>query len=582
MSTRNRKRNIPNATSNKNQKVASILADADAAYKQNNVSLAEKLYKKALKLNKNISMAHYNLGIIQLHKGNFPVAIKHINNAIEVEPDKSIYYTNLAACYGEMGDIATATQYFQKALSLDKNSIQAYNNFAAMLLKINKPNEAIVLLKEGLKIDPNSDKIHNNLGTAYKTIERLDLAVEHLKKSLEINPNNFEAYNNLGNTLWIVGYYDKAAECFIRAIQIKPDYYDVYSNYANLLKHQGKFQAGLEAISIAHDLKPEDNTIIWNRSFYHFLLGNIKEGWDDYEAGLIIRKRTPYTFSLKKWEDEDLQDKNIVICREQGIGDDILFANCIADLVKISKHVTITCDIRLKDVFVRSFPQCSIVPVINKRSLIKLDKDAIHDANDFEIPIGSLPKHFRQSLDSFPKDNQYLYTDKVKDQYWRNRLDSINNKLKIGITWRSGYLTQERALYYLPVEDLMPIFELDGIEFINLQHDLTDEENKFINENCKAGFTILDDIDIHNDLDNVFSLINELDIVIGIGTTNVAIAGALGKETYRLCHPHVWNMLGTNYYPWQPKVTCLVQSNIGDWHPEILKLRDILADKINN
>jgi hypothetical protein len=60
-----------------------------------------------------------------------------------------------------------------------------------------------------------------------------------------------------------------------------------------------------------------------------------------------------------------------------------------------------------------------------------------------------------------------------------------------------------------------------------------------------------------------------LDLVIGPDTTATALAGALGRPTWKLTPPDDWMQLGTDHYPWLPRLR-LFPKAAGGW-PETLR-----------
>lgn len=573
------KKSKRNSIPNKQNHLVSILQKADAAYNQNNFEVADQLYAKALSINTNLSLVHYNRGLIKFRNNNFLGAIENFTEACKLEPENATFLLNLGGAYDKARNFQKAEYFYRQALEKNNKLTAAYNNLSNILIIQKRYDDAIFLLNVAIKINPENDKSYNNLGTIYNELERYDLAIENFKKSIELNPNNYRAYANLGNALRVIGYYDMAAECIVRALHIKPDFYDIYDNYSSILKLQGKYSAALEASNIAIQHNPSNPTFKWNRSFINLLLGNLEAGWDDYEYGKVIRKRTAFSFGLPEWNGEDLTGSNIIVGREQGVGDDILFSNCIEDLVQLAKKVTITCDKRLVSLLSRSFPECNVIPVIYKKEHLTVDKEKIQTSNQYEVSMGSLPKFFRKSIHDFPDKKSYLTPDANRTAYWKDKLNGINNDLKIGLAWRSGLVNAERSLYYLSLDDLKPLFQLENIQFINMQYDITEDEIKFINEHCKNDIVDFKEIDLFEEIDDSASLTNALDLMIGVGTTPSALSGAIGQETIMLQHPHVWDLLGTNYYPWQPSAKVFIQSEPPSWEKEIQNICDLINSK---
>lgn len=97
-------------------------------------------------------------------------------------------------------------------------------------------------------------------------------------------------------------------------------------------------------------------------------LGRVGEGWDDYEARLSphYAEATRFLVDRPMWKlEDDLAGKNFVLMGEQGLGDEVLFANMIPDLIDAvgpEGKVTIAVEKHLAPLFKRSFPEARVVP----------------------------------------------------------------------------------------------------------------------------------------------------------------------------------------------------------------------------
>jgi len=85
--------------------------------------------------------------------------------------------------------------------------------------------------------------------------------------------------------------------------------------------------------------------------------GQLKEGWEEYEwrwQGRDSEKLRDFT--QPPWQGGDLPGKTILVASEQGIGDEVMFAGQVPDLLDAAAHVVLECAERLLPVFERSFP----------------------------------------------------------------------------------------------------------------------------------------------------------------------------------------------------------------------------------
>ena len=81
--------------------------------------------------------------------------------------------------------------------------------------------------------------------------------------------------------------------------------------------------------------------------------------------------------------------------------------------------------------------------------------------------------------------------------------------------------------------------------FINFQHDITDSERSYFRQGLGDGFVELDGIDLKDDLEDIFAVLAEVDLVISPNTALHHFAGAQGAPT-RLLTPRPWS-----YFSWR-------------------------------
>jgi tetratricopeptide (TPR) repeat protein len=359
-------------------------------------------------------------------------------------------------------------------------------------------------------------------------------------------------HNNLANALREIGNLDQAEQHYRRALDLKPDFPDAWSNLGNALREQGFFPEALTVYERAVEQKPDNPGFRWNQSLTQLSCGRLQEGWEGYEWGFACKQRQPVRpFTHSRWEGQSLTGKTILTWGEQGVGDEILFANCIPDLAAVADHCIVECDTRLVPLFARSFPDCEVIP----RTKPVQPRTGWPDI-DLHSPMGTLPRWFRTSFDRFPRERGFLRADPARVEYWKTRLAGLGDGLKIGISWRSRLMTATRARHYVPLTQWGPILNIPGVRFVNLQY--CDYADDIAEAGRTFGMSIHDfeDLDLRDALDDVSALISALDLVISICNINMPLAGALGAETWLFAYPHAmtWATLGCDHTPWFPSV----------------------------
>jgi hypothetical protein len=217
----------------------------------------------------------------------------------------------------------------------------------------------------------------------------------------------------------------------------------------------------------------------------------------------------------------------VLVCSEQGLGDQIMFASCLGDLCEDADCI-VECDPRLVPIFARSFAQARVYGQ-RKRSAEPWREDGLTPAA--KTWIGSLPLRYRSRPSDFP-GTPYLYPDPAKVAAWSLRLRSLGAGLKVGISWRGGTATTRRALRSIDLDVWLPILREPDVHAISLQYGDCHGEI----ERTERTYSVA----IHHwpealsDYDQTAALVSALDIVVTVQTSIVHLAGALGKPVWVL------------------------------------------------
>ena len=283
-------------------------------------------------------------------------------------------------------------------------------------------------------------------------------------------------------------------------------------------------------------------------------LGQLSEGWSQYEYRFdapdenLPRRPSPPAY----WEGEDLIGKSVVVWTEQGLGDEVLHASILPEVIERAGRCTIECSKRMVPVFARSFPSATVVGY--KAS----DIPATSAGNfDYQIPLASLGRHFRPDFASFPHHDGYLKADADKVAALRARYEALAKGRRIvGLSWRSK---NERAgeAKSMTLSELAPILQVPGVLFVNLQYGDCTEELADVRE--QFGIEVVQDaaVDPLADMDMFFAQVAAMDLVLSTSNTTAHVAGAQNIPVWVLL-PHgskglIWYwFLRRDDSPWYP------------------------------
>ncbi len=545
-----------------------------ALKRENRPADAADAFEKAVAIDPGLTEAHYNLGNALKELERFDEAIPSYRRAVALKPDFADAYYNLALALKAAGRFADAAEANREVLALSPDDGEAWNNLGNVLEKLDRPGEAVQAYEKAIPLQPDRAETYNNLGNALRELRKPEEAVANFNKALALKPDFAEAMGNLGAVYREQGKLDEAMETLEAAIALKPDYAAAHCNRGNVLGDRGDFDAAHEAFDKAIALEPDHVRAHVSKSALFLLKGDFERGWKESEWRWRIEGGDPKRdFPQPPWTGTGPEDKTILVWAEQGVGDEILFAGMVPDLIDAGAKVVLECEERLMPLFERSFTGVDCLAWRQEPA-----PEALAGNIDFQIPSGGLARWLRPDLDAFPGRPSYLLADAGRRDALRAQyLEEVGDFL-VGIAWLSSNkeVGWQKSMSLM---DLRPLTEVPGVRFVDLQYgDTVDERRAFEKE---TGVPIIHDdgVDQMKDLDAFAAQVAAMDLVISVSNTTVHMAGALGQRTWVLLHQvplNVW-MLDRDDSPWYPSVRLFRQSGLGEWADVVERVGDELA-----
>lgn len=394
-----------------------------------------------------------------------------------------------------------------------------------------------------------------------------------------------EILNALGTCYKHENKTDEARRYFLQAQEGIPLNADIQNNLGTLYINEGKPTQALEHLDLAISLTPNHPQASWNKSLAHLELGDYEKGWALYDAGMAAKVRAERNYALHPlpaWNGEP--NASVIVYGEQGIGDEIMFASCLPDLIAKSNLVVFDCHKKLHTLFANSFPNIDIYPTREDEQLTWPIKNDKTDRYPFthRIAIGSLPRLLRPNIDSFP-GTPYIKPPVEQEAFWCARLNALSQRPKIGISWIGGHKRTRVEVRSTPLETLLPILKQDA-DFISLQYTDCEAEIRAFEQQHGIKIHYFPDASHSPNYADTAALVANLDLVITVCTSVVHLAGSMGVPTWVLTPSRpAWRYrLDIDYMPWYGRtVTLFRQSpNSVDWTPVVDEVSTKLAELI--
>jgi tetratricopeptide (TPR) repeat protein len=179
---------------------------------------------------------------------------------------------------------------------------------------------------------------------------------------------------------------------------------------------------------------------------------------------------------------------------------------------------------------------------------------------DLYVPLLSLPRIFKTTLETIPRAVPYLHADRKRAQAWRARIDA--DELRVGLVWAGTSTEPSRAC---PLAWFTPITRLPGVKFYGLQKG--PEADELERRGLPAGMQLRNLGREFNDFMDTAGAVENLDLVVSIDTSVAHLAGAMGMPVWLLLGdlPDWRWLLNREDSPWYPTMRLFRQEKKGDW-----------------
>jgi len=553
------------------------------------IDTAIKSYKIVSKNEKNNWRARFNLYLIYFHKQEYDKSLKLVNSVLEIKPNFQPALRDKAHIYFHTKKLDLALKLIIESIDLNKKDYIALNILGMIYLKLKKINEAKESFEHAISLNSEYFPSYNNLGNCFRELNLREEALKNYKKSSIINPSFIEAINNTGSLLIEIGNFKDGIDVLNKALNLNPQNSSKNSQinlnlaigyfFNDEIKNAEKF------FKISEKIDPENDKFKKNYSLFLLYLQKYREAWKIIDGRLELKEFNfpdSYKSNLNKklWKGEEIKTHDkILIIKEQGIGDEILYSSMYPDLINQYPRITIETEERLLSLFKRSFKnENAFVPYLS----ISKDSEKIKNFDKI-IFSGSLGKIYRNSLDNFPQ-RPFLICDQNKKIKIKKILDNISNKPKIGIGWKS-----KREFYGSSKSidlDLMNSFlSISDLTYINLQYGDVEKDTENLKTKYNIEITSIPEIDLFNDFEKISSLLINLDLFITVSNSTAHLSGALGIPTWlikpkRNAQFHYWNQ-PSNKTPWYSSIEIFSQDEDPIKTIELIKNQLLIRFNLN-
>jgi Flp pilus assembly protein TadD len=540
---------------------------AQTLLQQNRLAEARELFGQICQRDRRDYEAWLNYGALSGRLGKYEDAETAFKQAFELRPNEPAICFNLAGLAELRQDPAAAEHYYLEYLKLKPDAPDGLKRLALLYLTLGRLDEAEQYCNQVLSFDPADAVMYNCLANVKQ--EQGDYAAAEVayQTALQHGAGKAEIYANLGNLFHAKGDFQQSLDWYKKSLALVPDSAATLASLGFLYFRYARFDEARDCFDQALQLEPDNHAVRWNRALLLLLLGEFRQGWQDYESRFktvdTIRQFGRRHSDKPRWTGENIKDKTLLVYAEQGLGDTLQFCRYLPLIKERVGRLVFECQLPLSGL---------MKSLEGVDQLITPGEEMEYDV---QIPLLSLPGLLSTDFENMPAEVPYLQADAEHLSKWHGIINGSG--LKVGLVWAGNPkgLNDKRRSFDL--QTLAPLAELENVTFYSLQKGEAGEQLR----NPPAGLEIIDLGPQLEDFSDTAAAICQLDLVISVCTAVAHLTGALGRPAWTLLsYPADWRWFRDRQdSPWYPTMRLFRQSEMGDWVPVLERVAAELSEK---
>jgi Flp pilus assembly protein TadD len=511
---------------------------------------AEKIYRRILRDRPDHPDALCLLGTVTAQMGRPEAGAEFLRRAIELRPNFAAAHSNLGTALATMGRFEGAISAFGQVVRLKPGDTDALVNLGNALQASGQPGEAIPLYRQAIGLKPFQPATHYDLGRALMEIKQFDEAAREFRATLEQSPLFYEASSCLGWIMLTKGQTKEALVHLHRACELRPQDSQTHMSLARALEADGQIEQWQACCTRWNQLHPNSFNARWYSARLQLAMGDEKLAWKTLLKANELVDPLAGKYGAKLWTGGDPAGQTILVYSDSvfGFGDSLMLARFIPVLKQRRANVIVQCRPQLTALYE------------SLRADAVVDLEQVPPAFDWYAPLRTLPHRLGFEIDAIPNATPYLAAPPDRVRLWADRIPS-DKKKNVGLVWAGS----DATLRTQSVDVFAPLAQVPGIRWFSLQKGPESSQKP------PEGMDWVDLTSEINDFTDTAALVEQLDLIIGVDTATVHLAGAMGKPVWivlPLIRNFFWMMDG-EYSRWYPTARLFRQRKMGDWETPI-------------
>ncbi len=488
--------------------------------------------------------------------GRFEEAISCFARLVRLAPQSHGAKYNLGNTLLAAGRPADAANAFAEAVSLAPGFAPAHNNLGVALLSLGRDALAAASLEQAALLDPGNAGTRHLAGNTLLRLGRPEAALPHLRAAYELVPGNAAIVTDLSGAYTRLGALLDAAPLARAAVTLRPDRAELWNNLAIADRGIQRFDAAEAASRQALALDPANAQAKYILATTLLSTGKFALAWELWESRWDAMPGERRRFAGAIWDGRALPGETLYLHAEQGLGDTIQFC----------RYAVLAAD-RANVVLAVQPPLMRLLESLAGPVRVVAD---MQTAPSFaaQAPLMSLPAVFGTTSGTVPASIPYLRADPVAASRWATRLAGLPGR-RVGLVWAGNPGNPFDFARSIPPSLLDRLGTVAGVSWVSLQKDA----------GALPDLKLADWTGELADFADTAALVAGLDLVIGVDTAVVHLAGALGRPVWLLNRFDTdwrWGATGDGS-AWYPTLRQFRQATPGGWAEVVALVEQALA-----
>jgi len=427
---------------------------------------------------------------------------------------------------------------------------------------------ALPFASEGLGIEADNAFLNYTAAVGLFSAQRHEEALELFSRAIAAAPEAYEPKLSRALVLAVLGRNDESIEgCreVLSADTLSPtDRENTTNNLACVYMLKGMPDQALAILDDAYPDTTNDRTLFY-KAIVRLGRGDWPQAWHTYRArhGLHLNGAYPMPqVPLPRAATlDDLRNKSVLLCHEQGMGDSIQFLRYAPQLRELAKDLVIwvpTPLVRLAETMVLG----------ENPSVTAYVTEDVGKACDVAVGMMDLPALFNTTVATIPSHRCF---GPVPAEILETRRLRYTVRPRVGLCWRG--MSRKENVTWVSTDAARSVDFADGIghliasfshqvAFVSLQrtaeHRVPNYYRRWVEEPIADDFDFLD----------TAAVVDQLDLVITVDTAVAHLAASYGKPVWLLsrydgCWRWFFDYRRTS--PWYPSMKIYRQTELFNW-----------------